>query len=87
MKEETDSTFFQLGPELSYDILHQEGAALAVASDMVFGCLLTEREGCESDAVKLSGLFCSAVSQAHVCVCVCVRLLREHTPSSVCPTI
>ena len=45
VKEGKDSTFFQLRPELPYDILHHKGAALPVAPHMLLRCLLTEREG------------------------------------------
>lgn len=45
VEEEKDSTFFQLRPKLSYDIFHQKGSALPVASNMLLSCLLTEREG------------------------------------------
>ncbi len=64
--EDRDSTFSEFRPELSYDILHQKGAALSVTAHMLLGWLLTERdrkcvwEGRQREAV---------------CVCVYVAAL------------
>jgi len=65
VREDKDSTFSEFRPELSYDILHQKGAALSVTAHMLLGWLLTERdrkcvwEGMQREAIC-------------VCVCVCV---------------
>lgn len=79
IKEEKDSTFFQLRPKLPYDIFHQKGAALPVAPNMLLSWLLTEREcsGERDEGVKL----CS------VKLCGSYRVLREASGRLKCTWI
>lgn len=61
-RDKGNSTFTEFGPELSYDIFHQKGATLPVATHMFLGWLLTERERvCEEKEEKVLVKLCMYV--------------------------